>query len=313
MGDELYDLRNTLLVGNFHQVIAEGASIRTVKKKPEEVQAYNADRDSLIARAQLGLGQYDAVIHEHKVATHPLLVATRLFAEVAKEVATMNANGSSTKVKALADAAAEVTPTQADVAVLASAGLVLARDIPAAMTLANKWIPKLDANVYGRQITELRAVVADGYLRLNRPDLAEKEVNLIKQIDDEATIAILLGGIVSLRMAAVKPERINEALSAFQEVTSRCGQSVTVLNLMAVANITKGNLRDAERNLLDALAKKSGDPDTVANLAVVAAQLNKPIEAINKYVATSKSAVPQSAWAQQYAAMEQRFADAAKQ
>lgn len=310
MADELYDLRNTLLVGNFHQVIAEGASIRTVKKKPEEVQAYNADRDSLIARAQLGLGQHDSVIQELRSASHPLLIATRLYAELVKEMATLPPNSTSTKVRALADAAAEVNPQQADVAVLASSGLILARDVPAALTLANKWIPKLDANVYGRQIIELRAISADAYLRLNRPDLADKEVNAMKVIDDESTLTILIGGIVSLRMAAVKPERINEAVSAFQEVTSRCGQSVTVLNLLAIANMTKGNARDAERNLLDALAKKSGDPDTVANLAMVAAQLGKPTEAINKYVANAKNATPASAWSNQYAAMEQRFADA---
>lgn len=313
MADELYDLRNTLLVGNFHQVIAEGASIRTVKKKPEEVQAYNADRDSLVARAQLGLGQYDAVIHELRTATHPLLVATRLYAEVAKEMATLPLSGSSTKVKALADAAATVVPTQADVAVLAVGGLILARDVPAALTLANQWIAKLDANTYGRQLIELRAVVADGYLRMNRPDLAEKEVNAMKAIDDENTLTILIGGIVAFRMSAVKPERINDALAAFNEVTSRCGQSVTVLNLLALANMTKGNARDAERNLLDALAKKSGDPDTVANLAMVAAQLGKPAEAMHKYVSNAKNATPQSAWGQQYAAMEQRFADALNQ
>jgi coatomer protein complex subunit epsilon len=316
MADELYDIRNSFLVGNFHQVIAEGQSVRSVKKKPEEVRAFNADRDSLVARAQIALGQYDVVIEDLKTSGHPVLKAVGKLAEVAKEMATMPESGMSSKVGGLVELLGATEPAKADasevdVALIVCTGIALSRNFAEAVTTAAKWAGGIGASPdLQRRKLELIGIIADGMLRMNRPDLAEKEVEKMKQVDDESTLAILLGGMAALRLGSVKPERYDDAASSFQEVNARCGQSVSVLNLIALANLGRGRAADAERNLLDALAKKSGDPDTVSNLAVVCAHLGKPQEASMRYILQARSAVPLSPFVRQYAAVEERFAAA---
>ena len=303
MGDELYDVRNSLIIGNFHQTIAEGSSAKTVLKKPEDVTAFNVDRDALVARAQVELGQYDAVLSELRSATHPTLVAVRHWAEVQRELA--SGLDGLTPASKLVDSVKEVSVGKADAAVLAVAALLSTQDLTGALKLANQWATGLDSTA-ARGIIEMRALLADLYLRLNRADLAEKEVAQMKTIDDEATLSILYQGIVALRLAYVKRDKFDEAAQSFQEINSRCGGSVLVLNLLALANIGRGKLADAERNLLDALAKKSGDADTIANLVVVASQLGKPTE---RYIAQSK-ALSKSPWTKQFNAMEDRFKEA---
>jgi coatomer protein complex subunit epsilon len=304
MGDELYDVRNSLILGNFHQTIAEGSSAKTVLKKPEDVAAFNVDRDALVARAQVELGQYDAVLSELRSASHPTLVAVRLWAELQRELAS-GLDGSA-QVAKLVESARDVSAAKADAAVLAVAALIATQDVAGAVKLAHQWASGLEASAT-RGLIEMRALLADFYLRLNRADLAEKEVALMKTIDDEATLTILYQGIVALRVGAVKRDKFDEAAQSFQEINSRCGSSVLVLNLLALANLGRGKPADAERNLLDALAKKSGDADTIANLVVVASQLGKPTD---RYVAQCRT-MAKSLWTRQYSAMEDRFKEAA--
>lgn len=304
MGDELYDVRNSLLLGNFHQTIAEGSSAKTVLKKPEDIAAFNVDRDALVARAQVELGQFDAVLGELRSVTHPTLVAVRLWAELQRELVS-GLDGSAQAAK-LAELVREVVTAKADAAVLAVAALIATQDTTGAIKLAHQWASGLDASC-SRGLIEMRALLADLYLRLNRADLAEKEVAQMKAVDDEATLTILYHGIVALRLAAVKRDKFDEAAQSFQEINSRCGSSVLVLNLLALANLGRAKPADAERNLLDALAKKSGDADTIANLVVVASQLGKPTE---RYVAQCRG-ISKSPWTKQYAAMEERFKEAA--
>lgn len=317
MADELYDVRNSFLVGNFHQVVAEGQSVRTVRKKPEEVRAFNVDRDALVARAQIALGQYDVVIEDMRTSAHPVLKAIGKLAEVAKEMATMPDSGMSAKIGGLTELLGSADPSSADsstadVAVVVCTGIALSRNFTEALTVAAKWAAGLGSTPELQQRKlELLGIVADGMLRMNRADLAEKEVEKMKKIDDECTQAIFLAGMAALRLGAVKPERYDDAASCFQEVQARCGQSVSILNLIALANLGRGRAADAERNLLDALAKKSGDPDTVSNLAVVCSHLGKPQEASMRYILQARSAVPLSPFVRQYADVESRFAVAA--
>lgn len=310
MGDELFDVRNSLVVGNFHQAIAEGSNAKTVLKKPDDVAAFNVDRDALVARAQIGLGQFDPVISELRTATHSTLVATRHFAEFSRDIAS-GGEGADALAK-LVEASAEVQGGKADAAILTVAALIQTRDLSGALRLANKWISGLDAQVYIRQVLELRALTADALLRLQRPELAEKEVQQMKTLDDEATLTVLTAGLVALRQGPAKRAKFDEAAQNFQEVSSRCGSSVLAMNLLALANLGRGRVTDSEKNILDALSKKSGDAETTANMVVVAAQAGKPIEQVQRLVNQARN-VPGSTWAKTYSTMEERFKEAASQ
>jgi coatomer subunit epsilon len=308
MGDELFDVRNSLIVGNFHQAIAEGSNAKTVLKKPDDVAAFNVDRDALVARAQIGLGQYDAVISEMRTATHSTLVAVRQFAEFSRDAA--GGSDASEILNKLVESSTEVQGSRADVAILAVAALIQQRDLSGALRLANKWTAGIDSQAFMRQAIELRALTADALLRLQRAELAEKEVQQMKSLDDESTLTILTAGLVALRQGPSKRSKFDEAAQCFQEVTSRCGSSVLTMNLLAIANVGRGKVTEAEKNVLDALSKKSGDADTTANMVMVAAQAGKPLEQVQRLINQARN-VPGSAWGKSFSSMEERFKEAA--
>mmetsp|Transcript_56129 Transcript_56129/g.64411 ORF Transcript_56129/g.64411 Transcript_56129/m.64411 type:complete len:318 (-) Transcript_56129:173-1126(-) len=313
MGDELYDVRNSLWVGNFHQAIAEGSSAKTVLKKPEDIHAFNVDRDALVARAQIGIGQFDAVISELRTANHPTLIAVRQYAEFSRAVA--QGSDANESLKQLVDAAQQepINASRCEIAVLAVSALVTARDLSGALRLSNKWTAALDtqhSSAATRAALELRALSADALLRLHRVDQAEKEVTAMKAVDDEATLTVLTAGLVALRAASVKRDKYDEAAQLFQEINARCGSSIMALNLLALANVGRGRITDAEKNLVDALSKKSGDADTTANVAVVAAQSGKTLEQVQRLALQARN-IPGSQWSKAYQAMEDRFSEAA--
>ena len=312
MADELFDVRISYVMGNFHHTIAEGNSAKTVSKKPEDIQAFNADRDGLVALAQIGLGQFDAVLADLRTATHPYLVAVRHYAQFQKDMSLRN--DTSKSLADLTDLLKDASPSAdlACVAILASSALMAAQDVTNALKLAATWANGIDAQAHPRQVVELRAIVADGLLRLNRPDLAEKETVSMKAADDESIVTFITTAAVCLKLGATKKEKYAEAEAAVRDAAARSSHSVSTLNILALALVGQGKLADAERCLLDALSKKSGDPDTIANLVMVASQMGKPAEATLRYINQVKASAPTSTWVAQYSTMENRFAEAAQ-
>jgi hypothetical protein len=69
-----------------------------------------------------------------------------------------------------------------------------------------------------------------------------------------------------------------------------------------------GEWEDAERDLLDGLAKGPNDPDVLSNLVVAGLHLGKPTA---KFVAALRAAAPGHPAARRYAAGEELFARAA--
>jgi hypothetical protein len=312
MADELFEIRNAYYIGNYHSTIAEAGSAKSASKKPEDIQNFNTERDALVALAQIALGQYDSVIHDLRAATQPYLVAVRLYGTFCRELHSKSSNTS----KALADLmdlVRNATPNtaQAAIAVLAATASIAALEISEGIKLAGNWASKLEAPANTRFIIELRALVVDGMLRLNRPDLAEKEVAVMKTVDDESILTFLASATTSLRLGITKKEKFVEAEGAVRDAATRSSHSVVTLNLLALAYLGQGKLADAERALVDALGKRSGDPDTIANLILVASQQGKPAEAMLRHISQLKSTAPNSTWATQYVAMENRFAEAA--
>lgn len=308
MTDELYEVRNSVYVGNFHQAIAEGSAARSHSKKHEEVQAFTVERDFLVGSAQIGLGQFDNVLTDQRNAVHPALVALRHWAQLHKE---LSQKRSPEEPLAALDSLIKCPPSAqlASVAALVASAHAHCKDVTSAMKIAVTWATGLADAQVPRAIVELRAVTCDCCLRINRVDLAEKELKFMTTADDESTLTILYNGIVALRQGVTKPERYNDAVSSFTDLSGRCGQSVLVLNLLALARLGQGKAADAERCLLDALSKRSGDPDTIANLAMVSSQLGKSSEISQRYISQAKSS-PNSVWCETYMGMEERFKDA---
>ncbi|RNF06239.1 coatomer epsilon subunit [Trypanosoma rangeli] len=319
MADPFYEARNALTVGNYHQALAEAGGAKTTLRKQDEVTAFNTEREALLCLAQIGLGQGEAVVTQLATATHPTLQAVKHWAQFSLAIKNQTPGAALTPAAAsaleqLTQATEEVSPAHIQVAVLAASALLASGDSAGAIKLAKKWIHELPTPEGGanmRKHMELRVVVVEALLRMQRPEMARGEVSSMEQLDDESILTVLCSGIVSLHEGPQSVDAYRRALERFKELSIRCGPSVLAHNLAALAQMELGDFEAAERSLLDALAMRSGDVDTTSNLAVVSSHLGKAADSTNRY--TQQATAITGAWSHRYAAMNARLNEAVLQ
>ncbi|KAG5470155.1 hypothetical protein LSCM4_02849 [Leishmania orientalis] len=315
MADALFDVRNALIVGNYHQAIADASTARATSSKPADMTAFNAEKNAVVALGQIGLGQGDAVITQLRAESHPLLVTVRTWAELVCAMRDFGALSESATIatQRLQADAEKVAADAVYKAVFAATALLHQQDVIGALTLAKKWLgelPNPEGALAMRYTVELHGIAAEALLRLNRPDEAAKEVKRMEHADSESIVTILYSGIVALHQAAVDVHAAsyNAAVSAFKEVQLRCGQSVMVSNLMALAHMGLKDYDAAERTLLDALALRSNDEATLVNLAAVSAHKANSLIDVERYI--QQAASMHGKWGETYRAKERSLDEA---
>lgn len=315
MTDVLFDVRNALTVGNFHQAVADGSTARGMSTKAADVSAFNVEKNAVVALGQIGLGQGEAVISQLRTESHPLLVSVRAWAELMCALRDNDpmSDTVATAAEKLREDAEEVSADAVYRAVFAGNAALYQHDVVGALTLVKKWLgelPRPEGALAMRRTVELHAVAVEALLRMNRPDEAANEVKRMEQVDSEAIITLLYAGIVSLHQAAlhVTRQHYESAVSSFKEVQLRCGQSVMVSNLMALAQMGLQDYEAAERSLLDALAVRSSDESTLANLAAVGAHKATTMDGVDRYI--QQAAGLRGSWSSTYL-MKERSLDEA--
>ena len=163
-----------------------------------------------------------------------------------------------------------------------------------------------EALKYTHQSTDLEtmSLVAHIYLSMNRVDLARKQVGLMQQQDDDATLTKLAGAWVSM---AEGGEKYQDALYEFQELGEKYNMSLLLTNGMAVANLHMGKYDEAERLLAEALSKSASDVDTLANMVVTMQHLRKPQEHVARYINQLRAVAPVHPWVAKYSELESSF------
>ncbi|RNF21167.1 coatomer epsilon subunit [Trypanosoma conorhini] len=319
MADPFYEARNALTIGNYHQALAEASGAKTTLRKQDDVAAFNTEREALLSLAQVGLGQAEAVLTQLAAATHPTLLAVKHWAQFSLAIKKQTPDAAlspaaSSALEQLTRAVEEVSPARVQAAVLAASALLASGNAAGALKLAKAWLHELptpEEALNLRRQMELRVVVVEALLRMQRPEMARQEVKSMEQLDDESVLAVLCSGVVSLHEGPQSRDAYQRALERFKELSVRCGQSVLVHNLAALAQMELGDFAAAERSLLDALAMRSGDADTTANLAVVSSHLGKAADSTSRYTQQATAIV--GAWSHQYAAMNARLNEAVLQ
>ena len=151
---------------------------------------------------------------------------------------------------------------------------------------------------------ETMSLVSHIYLAMNRVDLARKQVNLMQQQDDDATLTKLAGAWVAM---AEGGDKCQEALYEFQELGEKYNMSLMLTNGMALANLHMGKYEEAERLLQEALSKSATDADTLANMVTTAHHLRKPADVIGRYTAQLRSVAPSHPYIVKHGDLEQSF------
>jgi len=310
MSDDLYDLRVSLLLGNYATAINDGTG-RTIKGKSDEASTW--ERDFILLRAHIALRQYDVVTAELAKRTTDNAKAFAAMVAFLRAQETSNNEGMKTaleKIGTLVGAVKEWSSANSSLAISAATAYIRDRQFQAAMplihtvttTLSTLPTPPVPA------ILELRSMMVDCLLRLHRPDLAEKECAEMAKLDDDSLFTTLATVSVFLAVGQSKPDKLREAMTLTEDVRDKNGSSVLLLNIMANINMVQGKYDQAEKYLLDALEKRSTDVDTLVALSVCSLHMKKSSELVQRYLSQLKTSSPYHPWVQNYVAQEQKLA-----
>jgi coatomer subunit epsilon len=116
------------------------------------------------------------------------------------------------------------------------------------------------------------------YLKLDRLDLAQSQLDAMRSTDEDAVLTSLSAVHVALAGGSSTASDAAHLLSALSE---QYGPSPLLLNLSACAYCMTGDYEEAETKLLDCQRDFSQSPahsDTLINLIVVSQYLEKPYE-----------------------------------
>lgn len=177
--DELFSLKNHLWIGNFETAIREGKHLTSGKSLPSPM---DIDRDVYIYRAQLALGQYDAVLaaidaQEKKRGFCPspfaaLRLLTLSLQDPLAHMDTIMINLQSW----MQDPHVSTNPH-----VLLIAGLLYSQQEKFSDAFSALQRP-------GEATLEHYALSIQLYLQLNRLELAKKVHDQMKKVDEDATL-----------------------------------------------------------------------------------------------------------------------------
>lgn len=135
---------------------------------------------------------------------------------------------------------------------------------------------------------EHKAVTLQIYLKLDRLDLAQKQLNALRQTDEDSILTQLSAVYVGLATGATGAA---DGIHTMNSLSEQYGPSALLLNLMACALMQKGDYAAAEGKLQECLRDhpESPIPDTLVNLIACLVQQNKPAD---NYVEQMKQEYP---------------------
>lgn len=284
--DELFTLKNQLWVGNYQNAISEGGMLSHLR------ESLRHERDVYVYRAHLALGNFPLVLQSIPDAGGvPIaLSAVKLWAsylaqQVDREMVEL------TLKEWLADPTSGENPH-----LLLVAGQIFARE--------GKLSDALSALTRGGSLEHMLYIV-HLYLQMDRLDLAQKQVQEMRRIEEDSTLTQLAQAwCLALRGG----DKADEAALHFQELADRFGATPLLLNGSAVAFMALKNFVEAERLLLEAVQKDPANEDTLINLIAVSAHLGKPSQ---QYIVQLQQVAPASKWLENYVLLDQGFSQTA--
>ncbi|PIK44182.1 putative coatomer subunit epsilon isoform X2 [Apostichopus japonicus] len=252
-------------------------------------------KDIFMYRAYLAGRKYGVVLDEIKASSPPELQAVRTFADYLA-----SSDKRSSIVKDLDKKMSSSVGVDDDTFLLMAASIYYHEEN---FDAALRCLHQSDS-------LECCALMVQIYIRIDRVDLAKKEVKKMQEQDDDATLTQLAQAWFNL---AVGGEKLQDAYYIFQELADKNSSTSLLLNGQASAYIQQGKLEDAEDVLQEALDKDSNSPETLINLIVLSQHLGKAPEVSNRYLSQLKDSHASHPFIKDYMAKEKELQKLATQ
>ncbi|GAB4817776.1 hypothetical protein N2152v2_004822 [Parachlorella kessleri] len=284
MTDPLFSVRNNYYIGAYQKAVSEASQL-TGLSEHEKIE-----RDVFVYRSYIELGSYELVLAEISSSSPMALQAVRQLALYLKD--------GSQREAVLAQVASWLTDMSCtnNATVLLVAGLVF--------LLEENYVEALKCCHNGLNL-EMLALCVQCYLKMERPDQAEKQAKAMAGVDDDATLTQLATAWVNVYLGGAK---VQEAFYIYQELGDKFTWTVRLHNGLAVCQMRMGRWEEAEAELLQAFEKNPKDADTLANLVVVSLHLGKNS---SRYLGQLRVVAPSHLMSKRYDAGEELFERAA--
>jgi len=277
--DELFTVRNNYYLGNYTKCIHEAGTLRV----PKEL---DTERTLLLNKSYLAMNNPDSVLSENQMLTSdspPSLRTVKLHAQLMAFP--------EKKEQVLADLKALLNEgsngMNSHVQLVAATMYQSCGDQRSALRTLRNFTGGLEHLAFGVQL----------FLSMNLVEKANGLLKKMQQIDDDATLTQLANALVYLAVGGTKYQ---EAFYIFQELIDKYGETVPLLNGIAVALMHQQEYSQASSYLVTALSKSSGNPDTLVNMIVCAQLLHKPAEVVGRYLRELRKNAPDNAWLKRY-------------
>jgi len=267
--DELYTIRAQYWLGHYRLALEEGKAISRRPMPPH----LKTEREEFVLRAHLALGEYDKVLKETQSSTQPGLKALNIHASY------LTSNDKEGVISLLKDSLASPECANSTSFQLTACHIFLEHGLTR---------EALQCVHLGIAMEHL-ALSLQIYLKINRLDLAENQLRLLKQADEDSILTQLCSAYLSI---ATGRSAIHDATHVLSMLSEQYGPSVSLLNLSAVAQMTAEKYEVAEGILEEAAKEEDNTADTLINTIVCALNMGKGLDDVSATINTLKKKYP---------------------